>query len=941
MHRKLMGSFVEIQNHPLKGPRDAENLEKPTLIIEDVEKETDENQNNIQRIEAIDLNLELENSMQTDITKSISFTPRSISPRNRDSLPVALSSSNTEVGSRPRRGSDKGLNINLSKVKAKEKKMSFSFLSRRSADSQGKKSAEPSPSVSPQPTDVPKAVIASEPKSPDEYEFQLDTFSRVHEQVRYGDDSFYEGEVTDSTKQRHGNGTLTYSNGDMFVGTFAFDAKYGRGDCYFSKSELISSFVGFWKWDKVNQSKPGKITYRSGEQYVGKVKGSPGQSSSQQLSELPHILKHGRFVSIVSITHSLSLRGEFVGLNYKYYGSFLEDKKDGYGVMVFNKKESIERQYYGSFQNDLKSGYGVMMYADGGYFVGMFQNDIKCGQGTFYLSNGDSIEGVWDGNDMKNATFKKGSVQDTARCSRLLIYQQVKRLEDNNNQYKIQFSHGDSPTLPEKDLISRDKWKGFFLRFSTQVEEEKKRFKESTTYHFIQDRKKSITDSNGKLSPMSRKSIQDALLTYLYCQINHKNGSATETFKSDQDGCESSDHISSDEKNVLSSITVEFVNLFHWRFYGQSVNSGDQLPYALDDYYSFVHELYHTVVQLLGIDAAAIYGQKQLMYFLKNMVLKRIYHTLFNMYKQRYQEQDNMYRFKLLSLAQVTIQELGVKEQYIPKNKIFSESFSEAIFTLQNLCKCTTSHEKYQQLVCANQQMLDVLQGCSVGADELLPIYFYVFIKSNLPNLYSEYQFMLDFIDDAVKSSEWGYRFSNFENALQYVHMLDCNIRDESGVLVPILVLEDRMCGALEQCMKESKRDKAAQAPRLLWLSNVFVMVGNQINNCQNRQFSITNRQHINMMNTYFDYARRIVSSVGLKITRKNVNKDTSNLDSEQWTDVVPKRWRSPSSEEYQEFGYFSDNIEYTLSFDHLYPSYVYFRMASKIEEVINQKEKL
>jgi hypothetical protein len=79
--------------------------------------------------------------------------------------------------------------------------------------------------------------------------------------------------------------------------------------------------------------------------------------------------------------------------------------------------------------------------------------------------------------------------------------------------------------------------------------------------------------------------------------------------------------------------------------------------------------------------------------------------------------------------------------------------------------------------------------------------------------------------------------------------MLDSNIRDETGVLVPTLVLEDRLCAAIEQCMKESRKEKAAQAPRLLWLSSVFIVVGNhasQLTNSTERVFQIQNR--------YFSY---------------------------------------------------------------------------------------
>jgi hypothetical protein len=150
---------------------------------------------------------------------------------------------------------------------------------------------------------------------------------------------------------------------------------------------------------------------------VGQVKAASDElvfvSSSPKLENitegLPHIKRHGR--------------GEFIGSDYKYYGSFIDDKMEGFGVMVYNNS-TTDKQYYGSFKDNQKSGYGVMMFRDGGYFSGLFANDVRCGQGTLQLSNGDIIEGTWDGDEIKNGVFKKGNVQDTARCTRLLIYEQ-------------------------------------------------------------------------------------------------------------------------------------------------------------------------------------------------------------------------------------------------------------------------------------------------------------------------------------------------------------------------------------------------------------------------------------------------------------------------------------------------------------------------------------
>ncbi len=61
---------------------------------------------------------------------------------------------------------------------------------------------------------------------PDEFNFNNDTAARVFENIDYGDGCLYEGDI--SEKQRHGTGSLTYSNGDMYLGTFVKNTRYGN-----------------------------------------------------------------------------------------------------------------------------------------------------------------------------------------------------------------------------------------------------------------------------------------------------------------------------------------------------------------------------------------------------------------------------------------------------------------------------------------------------------------------------------------------------------------------------------------------------------------------------------------------------------------------------------------------------------------------------------------
>ena len=75
----------------------------------------------------------------------------------------------------------------------------------------------------------------------------------------------YVGEFTDGNK--HGQGTVTYSDGTKYVGEFKDGIFHGKGTMSFHDG---ASYAGEWRNDKVHGQ--GTYTFASGDQYVGEWK---------------------------------------------------------------------------------------------------------------------------------------------------------------------------------------------------------------------------------------------------------------------------------------------------------------------------------------------------------------------------------------------------------------------------------------------------------------------------------------------------------------------------------------------------------------------------------------------------------------------------------------------------------------------------------------------
>lgn len=162
----------------------------------------------------------------------------------------------------------------------------------------------------------------------------------------------------------YNNHTITYDNGDVYIGDIVGLARQGNGKMTFAATGDV--YEGDFKEDKLTGQ--GKITYANGDVYEGAVVDSK---------------KHGQ--------------GKFSFANgNSYEGYFENDVKHGYGVFTWTDGAS----YNGFFENDVKSGHGTMIFASGDKYEGNFENDMRSGSGLYTWADGTSYSGTFRKNKM-------------------------------------------------------------------------------------------------------------------------------------------------------------------------------------------------------------------------------------------------------------------------------------------------------------------------------------------------------------------------------------------------------------------------------------------------------------------------------------------------------------------------------------------------------------
>lgn len=84
-------------------------------------------------------------------------------------------------------------------------------------------------------------------------------------------------------------------------------------------------------------------------------------------------------------------KGEFIARDFRYVGSFSNDKREGEGTYTWANGDS----YTGTFRNDEAHGSGTWVFARGDKYEGEIVRGKIIGKGVFTAMNGDRIEGTF------------------------------------------------------------------------------------------------------------------------------------------------------------------------------------------------------------------------------------------------------------------------------------------------------------------------------------------------------------------------------------------------------------------------------------------------------------------------------------------------------------------------------------------------------------------
>ena len=167
--------------------------------------------------------------------------------------------------------------------------------------------------------------------------------------VGCADKGVYVGEKKDG--KRHGQGTLTFSDGSSYEGEYRNDKRHGQGTLTKPNGD---KYVGEFKdGERTGQ---GTLTKPNGDKYVGEFK--DGERTGQGTLTKPN--------------------GD------KYVGEFKDGERTGQGTLTKPNGD----KYVGEFKDGKQDGQGTYTHSDGKKYVGEWKDGYKTGQGTFSTSFG-------------------------------------------------------------------------------------------------------------------------------------------------------------------------------------------------------------------------------------------------------------------------------------------------------------------------------------------------------------------------------------------------------------------------------------------------------------------------------------------------------------------------------------------------------------------------
>ncbi|EAR84709.1 protein kinase (macronuclear) [Tetrahymena thermophila SB210] len=170
-----------------------------------------------------------------------------------------------------------------------------------------------------------------------------------------------------------------------------------------NRIQLQDSLDQLKQFQKINShNQKGEIVvkqFQNGDRYEGEVKDGKMNGKGIYYYKEDNIRKkyEGQWVN--------DKKDGFGILEYKsgnkYEGYFKNDCFNGKGIYYYYKEGDNKMKYEGQWVNNQKDGFGILEYKSGNKYEGQFKNDDFNGKGIYYYKQGDNIkkyEGQWASN---------------------------------------------------------------------------------------------------------------------------------------------------------------------------------------------------------------------------------------------------------------------------------------------------------------------------------------------------------------------------------------------------------------------------------------------------------------------------------------------------------------------------------------------------------------
>jgi len=242
----------------------------------------------------------------------------------------------------------------------------------------------------------------------------------------------YNGEWQNGKRTGYGNLIFTLDNGDKYIGELYNNLWHGQGTYIYKTGDKY-----FGGYNNGKMEGQGTYTWVNGDKYEGQHKDGirSGQGTYTYINGDKFI---GEYKNDLMYEGTYTL---IIGDTYK--GFFKDGKWHGQGTYAYKSGD----EYEGNWEEGYPSGQGTFVYADGKKYVGEFKKGKREGQGILTFADGRKFVGKFENNEFVGQTIIEETNRDIANIKTeekyyaLIIgnnnYEHLEKLDAAENDAKV------------------------------------------------------------------------------------------------------------------------------------------------------------------------------------------------------------------------------------------------------------------------------------------------------------------------------------------------------------------------------------------------------------------------------------------------------------------------------------------------------------------------